>query len=348
MKKIISVFLVTVMLMASLCVMSGCEQKEKLYLYNWGDYMDPDVIAAFEEEYNVDVIEEYFDTNEDMYIKVANGTSRYDVLIPSEYMIERLIQEDLLHKLNFENIPNYANISQSVLGMSNGVDLEYMVPFMWGTLGILYDPEDVGQEITSWDVLWDAQYSKKIVMLNSMRDSMAAALIKLGYDINTTDEAELDAATQLLKDQLPLVLSYEGDTIKGMLVNGSADIAVTWSGEAMAAKLAAAENGKVLDFVVPDEGGNAFYDGLVIPKTSQNKELAEKFIDFVSRAENAKLISEYIGYATANEAGFNLLDEELKADEDFWATDDILARCTVFKYLGDDLEKYQSRWITIR
>lgn len=351
MKRIVAICLSVVMMLGVVFCTTGCQSKEKLYLYNWGDYMDPDVIAAFEKEFNVDVVEEYFDTNEDMYIKVKNGASSYDVLVPSEYMIERLVKEDLLYKLDFDNIPNYSNISKSVLAMSNGVDKDYMVPFMWGTLGILYNPEVVDPEkAKSWDVLWDETYKGRVVMIDSIRDAMAVALIKAGYSINTTNEKELDEATQLLKDQLSsgIVLSYEGDTIKGMIANGTADIAVTWSGEAVAAKMLAAENGKKLDFVVPDEGGNVWYDGLVIPKTSQNKELAEKFINYVCEAENAKLISEYIGYATANEAAYQILDEELKNDDDFWATDDILERCVAFKYLGADLEKYQSRWITIR
>lgn len=349
MKKFAAICLSIVLGLSAMFCVTGCEKKQKLYLYNWGDYMDQSVIDAFEKAYNVDVVQEYFDRNEDMYIKVKNGTSDYDVLVPSEYMIERLIKDDLLYKLDFDNIPNYSNISPMILNMSNGVDLEYMVPFMWGTLGILYNPEVVSaEEAKSWDVLWNEKYSGKIVMIDSVRDSFAAALIKLGYSINTTNEAEIEQAAQLLRDQMPLVISYEADTIKGMLADGSADLAVTYSGEAVAAKMLAEENGKTLDFVVPDEGGNVWYDGLVIPKTSKNKELAEQFINFLCEAENAKLISEYIGYATANEAAYAILDESLKGDEDFWATADILERCVAFKYLGNDLEKYQSRWSTIR
>ncbi len=349
MKKFAAICLSVVMCLGVVFCSAGCEKKQKLYLYNWGDYMDSDVIKAFEKEYNVEVVEEYFDRNEDMYIKVKNGSSDYDVLVPSEYMIERLIKDDLLYKLDFNNIPNYANISEMVLNMSNGVDKEYMVPFMWGTLGILYNPEVVSpEEAKSWNVLWDEKYSGRIVMIDSVRDSFAAALIKLGYSINTTNEDEIEEAAQLLREQMPLVKSYEADTIKSMLSSGTADLAVTYSGEAVAAKALAKEKGRTLDFVVPDEGGNVWYDGLVIPKTSKNKELAEKFINFLCEAENAKLISEYIGYATANEAAYKILDESLKADEDFWATEDILKRCVAFKYLGNDLEKYQSRWSTIK
>ena len=350
-KRFVSICLTLALCFGMVVINSGCEQKEKLYLFNWGDYMDPDVISAFEKEYNVKVVEENFDTNEDMYIKVKNGASPYDILIPSEYMIERLIVEDMLYEINFDNVPNYSNISQSVLNMSTGSDLNYMVPYMWGTLGILYNPDVVDPEdAKSWDVLWNEKYKGRIVMLNSIRDGLAVPLLKLGYSINTRSEAELDEATALLLDQLNrnLVLSYEGDDIKNMLSKGTADIAVTWSGEAVAAKMLAKQNGKTLDYIVPEEGGNVWYDGMVIPKTSKNKELAEKFIDFVCRAENAKLISEYIGYSTANEAGYNLVDESLRGDEDFWATDDILARCTAFHYLGKDLEKYQVRWLKVQ
>lgn len=349
-KKIITICLTAVFCCCLLLTNTGCEQKEKLYLFNWGDYMDPDVIDAFEEEYNVKVVCEYFETNEAMYTKVVNGASNYDILVPSEYMIERLIKEDLLYELNFDNIPNYKNISRSILNMSNGIDLNYMVPFMWGTLGILYNPDVVdAEEAKSWDILWNEKYKGRIVMLDSIRDGIAVPLIKLGYDLNSVDEKELDEATQLLVDlkNSKLVLSYEVDNIKNILSKGLADVAVSWSGEAVAAKALAKQNGRTLDYVVPDEGGNVWYDGLVIPKTSKNKELAETFIDFVCRAENAKLISEYIGYATANEAGYKLVDESLRGDEDFWATDDILARCKVFKYLGKDLKKYQTRWLKV-
>lgn len=349
-KRFITICLTVAMCGCMLLTNTGCEQKEKLYLFNWGDYMDPDVIEAFEEEYNVKVVCEYFETNEAMYTKVVSGASDYDILVPSEYMIERLIKEDLLYELNFDNIPNYKNISQSILNMSNGLDLNYMVPFMWGTLGILYNPDKVdAEEAKSWNILWNEKYKGKIVMLNSIRDAIAVPLIKLGYDLNSVDETELDEATQLLIDQMKsgLVLSYEVDNIKNMLSKGLADVAISWSGEAVAAKALAKQNGRTLDYVVPDEGSNVWYDGLVIPKTSKNKELAETFINFVCRAENAKLISEYIGYATANEEGYKLVDESLRGDEDFWATDDILARCKVFKYLGKDLKKYQTRWLKI-
>lgn len=349
MKKIISICLVLAMCMGVIGFGAGCEKKEKLYFYNWGDYMDMDVIHDFEKKYNVKVVMELFDTNEDMYIKVKNGSSPYDVIVPSEYMVERLIRENLLLELNLDNIPNYSNISKSVLDMRTGFDDKYAVPFMWGTLGILYNTETVdAEEAKSWDILWNEKYKKKIVMINSIRDSMAVALIKLGYSLNTRDEKEINEATELLIQQLPLQLSYETDEIKRMIADGTADVAVTYSGEAVTAKAMGAENGRKLDFVVPEEGSNAWYDALVIPKTSKNKELAEKFINFLCEAENAKRISEYIGYATANEAALKLIDEELTGDEDFWATDDIIKRCTVFQYLGADIEKYEAGWIRVQ
>ncbi len=349
MKKIISICLALAMCLGTLVCTTACEKKDVLYLYNWGDYMDPAVIEAFEKEFNVTVKQEFFDTNEAMYATVEQGSSPYDVLIPSEYMIERLIKNDMLHKINFDNVPNYKNISQDVLAMSNGIDKEYMVPYMWGTLGILYNTDEVSaEEAKSWDVLWNSKYSGKIIMIDSVRDTMAAALIKLGYSINTTNADEIKAASKLLQDQYPLVKEYATDTIKGSLAKGNAYVAVTYSGEAVAAKALAKEQGTNLDFVVPEEGGNVWYDGMVIPKTSKNKELAEKFINFVCEAENAKLISEYIGYATANEAAYPLIDESLRGDEDFWATKEILNRCVAFKYLGNDLQKYQDEWMKLK
>ena len=272
MKRVTAICLTVIMGLCTIFCTAGCESKQKLYLYNWGDYMDPDVIAAFEKEYNVDVVEEYFDRNEDMYIKVKNGSSNYDVLVPSEYMIERLIKDDLLYKLDFNNIPNYSNISQMVLNMSNGVDLEYMVPYMWGTLGILYNPDVVSdEEAKSWDVLWNEKYSRRIVMIDSVRDSMAAALIKLGYSINTVDENEIEEAAQLLKDQLPLVLSYETDTIKDMLSKGTADVAITYSGEAVAAKALAEEKAKSEDNEESEEDSDSEDDD----NDSDNDETSE-------------------------------------------------------------------------
>ena len=213
---------------------SGCASPQKtVYVYNWGEYINQDVLSMFEQETGIHVVYTTFATNEEMYAKLRAGASDYDVLIPSDYMIERMSAEDLLHPINWENVPNAALIDD--LFKNPGYDPEglYSVPYMWGTVGICYNTTMVDEPVDSWDILWNEKYSRQILMYNSSRDSMMVALRRLGYDMNTRNIDELNEAARLLTEQKPLVLSYVEDDVNDKMIAGEAALAVMYSGAAL-------------------------------------------------------------------------------------------------------------------
>lgn len=326
---------------ATSCANSG---KTTLYIYNWGDYINPEVIERFEKEHDIKVVYDTFATNEDMYVKLKSGGSSYDVLFPSDYMIERLINEDLLYKIDFNNVPNYKYIEDRFKNLSYDPNNEYSVPYMWGTLGIIYNKNMVDDPVDSWTILWNEKYKNNILMLDSQRDSIGITLKMLGYSLNTTNEDELEKAKNALIEQKPLVLSYVGDDVKDKMISEEAALAVVWSGDAVLMKT---ENPN-LEYVVPKEGGNLWFDAMVIPKTSKNKEAAELFINFMCEPEIAFLNADYIKYSSPHSEVKNMLDEELANDEDAYPPDEVIENCEVFKDLGEDLKLYDRIWTEIK
>lgn len=317
--------------------------QETLTVYNWGDYIDPQVLDDFETEFNVKVIYEEFATNEDMYVKVKAGASNYDVAIPSDYMINKMINEGLLKPINFDNIPNYELIDSKYKGWSFDPQNTYSVPFTWGTFGIIYNKTMVDDPVTSWNILWDEKYAKNIYMLNSQRDSIGVAQELLGFSLNTKDEQELEQAKEKLIEQKPLVASYVGDEVKDLMVAGNAALAVVWDGDAITMS---AQNPD-LEYVIPEEGTNYFVDSMVIPITSQHQELAEKFINYMCRTDVALKNAEYIGYNTPQVEVLELLPEEITSNKNFYPDEAILEKCEVFEDLGDALPLYDRIWTEI-
>jgi spermidine/putrescine transport system substrate-binding protein len=296
----------------------------------------------FTEETGISVIIEPFDTNESMYIKVKN-TGGYDVILPSDYMVQRMVNDGMLEKLDMSKIPNYSNIDDNFKNLYFDPDNEYFVPYMWGTVGILYDSTKVLEPIDSWDALWDERYAGEIFMYNSVRDAMTAPLKKLGYSVNTLDPNELEEAAALLVEQKPLVKAYLGEPVKDKMIAGEGIMAVMYSGDAQFCQF----YNENLAYAIPKEGSNIFVDGLVIPKTAKNKDNALKFIDFLCRPEIAALNSEYIGYTTANKAALELIDPELMENPIFWATDEEIARCEFFEDLGDFRTDFERAWTEV-
>ncbi|WP_252187870.1 ABC transporter substrate-binding protein [Anaeromonas frigoriresistens] len=338
-------FLLLILIVLSVTMISACgEDKAQLHVYNWGDYIDETVLDQFEEEYDVDVVYETYPTNEDMYVKIKQGGTGYDVAIPSDYMIEKMIKEDLLHKIDMNNIENYKYISERFKNLDFDPNNEYSVPYMWGTVGILYNETMVDEEVDSWNILWDEKYDDEILMLDSQRDSFAVALKKLGYSINTKDEEELEKAKQELIRQKDLVLAYVGDEGKDMMVREEAALSVAWSGDAIYLM----EENENLNYFVPKEGSNLWYDNMVIPNTSDNKELAEKFIDFMTRPEIALKNTEYIGYSTPNEEAKEQLDEELQNNPVAYPSEDDVKNSEVFLDPGDFLKVYDKLWTEVK
>lgn len=335
--------------------------KQVLNVFNWGEYIgfDPvtingvtydNVIDAFEKIYNVKVNYETFDSNEAMYTKLIAGDARYDVIIPSDYMIERLIKQDRLNKLDFSLIPNYSLISQDIV---NKLDEEYpdiemndyVVPYFYGTVGIVYDKTKVTKTVDSWSILWDEDYKKKIFMYDSQRDSLMVALKLLGYSMNTHDLDELQQAKEKLIEQKPLVYAYVGDSVIQQMIDGEAYLAVVYSGDAAYIM----DNNPNMSFAIPKEGTNFWIDSMVIPKTSQNVELAHKFINFMISPEIARANTEYVMYTTPVEQVFNEVIEEDWANNYAYNPTiiDVFGgniQTEVFRDPGDFIKEYDKIW----
>lgn len=340
------ILIICVLLGALVLMGAGCGKTPQVTLnvYNWGDYIDESVLADFEKETGINVNYETFTTNEDMYIKIKSGGSEYDVAFPSDYMIERMIKEDLLHKIDMNNIPNLKYIDPNFRHLDYDPDESYSVPYMWGTVGILYNKTMVDDPVNSWNILWDPKYEKQILMLNSQRDSIASALKKLGYSINTRDLKELEAAKEALIEQKPLVLAYVEDDVKDKMIAGEAALAVVWSGDAVYMKW---ENPD-LEYVVPDEGSNLWFDAMVIPKTSTHQREAEMFINFMCKPEIALKNTEYIGYSTPHMEAKKNLSEETLNDPTAYPSDEVIKNCEIFKDLDTFLKEYDRIWTEVK
>lgn len=292
---------------------TSCGMRENddniVIVYNWGEYIDPEMLELFEEETGIRVIYDEFETNETMFPKVEVGAAEYDVVCPSDYMINKMIRNDLLMELNFEHLPNAkANIGAQYWQQSEGFDPgnRYSVPYCWGTVGILYNKTMVEEPITSWAQLWDEKYRDEILMQDSVRDAFMVAEKMYGYSMNTLDEQELITVRDALIDQKPLVQAYVIDQVRDKMIGGEAAIGVIYSGEAIYTKY---ENSD-LEYVIPKEGTNVWIDSWVILKNAPHQENAEKFIDFMCRGDVALKNFEYITYSTPNEAAKALIEDE--------------------------------------
>lgn len=365
MKKKMTMTLAAVSLAAlSAALMTGCgkpasggKEDNKLNVYNWGEYIDEDVISQFEDETGIQVVYDVFETNEEMYPVIEAGAVKYDVVCPSDYMIQRMAQNNLLSEINFDNVPNYKEIGQEYLDISKGFDPEnkYSVPYCWGTVGILYNKqrlEELGVPApTKWADLWDERLSGEILMQNSVRDAFMVALKSKGYSLNSTNEAELAEARDLLIAQKPLVQAYVIDQVRDKMINAEAAVGVIYSGEMLYIQEQAADLGLDydLEYVIPEEGTNLWLDSWVIPANAENKENAEKWIDFMCRPDIAKRNFEYITYPTPNKGAFDLLDPELQENKAVFPDISSLKGSETFQYLGDEVETiYNDMWKEVK
>lgn len=342
MKKHLKITIFISLLIAISLTTIGCSDKPTLNVYNWMDYIDPEVIEDFEEEFNVKVNYDTFATNEDMYVKIAKGGTSYDVVFPSDYMIERMINEDLLAKIDKDNIPNMKYIGDDFLDLDFDRNNEYSVPYMWGTVGIIYNKTMVDDVVDSWDILWNEKYDGQILMLDSQRDSIGVSLKRLGYSMNTRDLDELEEAkNELIKQP---VYAYVGDEVKDLMIGEEAALAVVWSGDAV---FMMREN-ENLEYVIPKEGTNIWFDNMVIPKNAKNKELAEEFINFLNRPDIAARNVEYIGYSTPNVEAQKLLPEEIRNSEVAYPSSEVLENTEIFKDMKDMLSIYDELWLEVK
>ena len=325
-------------------VMNG----EKLVVYNWGEYIDPEVLTMFEEETGIDIVYEEFETNEILYPKISSGAIAYDVICPSDYMIQRMIENDLLSEINFDNIPNLKNIGKQYLEQSRQFDPEnkYSVPYCWGTVGILYNKMMVDEPVDSWSILWDPKYKDNILMQDSVRDAFGVTLKYLGYSLNSIDLDELTEAKNLLIEQKPLVQAYVIDQVRDKMIGNEAALGVIYSGEAIYTQ----KENPNLEYVIPKEGSNIWIDSWVIPKNTEHKENAEKFINFLCRPDIALMNFEYITYSTPNEAARELIeDESIRNSEIAFPDLSKYDNLETFQYLGTEADQvYGDLWNKVK
>ena len=327
---------------------SNMMNSEKVVVYNWGEYLDPEVLTLFEQETGIDVVYEEFETNEILYPKISSGAIAYDVICPSDYMIQRMIENDLLAEINFDNIPNVKNIGKDYMEQSRQFDPEnkYSVPYCWGTVGILYNKTMVDEPITSWSVLWDEKYKDNILMQDSVRDAFGVTLKYLGYSLNSTDLDELTEARDLLIKQKPLVQAYVIDQVRDKMIGNEAAIGVIYSGEAIYTQ----KENPDLEYVIPEEGSNIWIDSWVIPKNAENKENAEKFINFLCRPEIALMNFEYITYSTPNSEARKLIEDEAIRNSEIAFPDlSKYDNLETFQYLGTEADQtYGELWNQVK
>lgn len=351
MKKRIAYFLIFVLVTT---ILTGCGggsasgENGQVVVYNWGEYLDSEVIEMFEEETGIKVIYDEYETNEIMYPKVEAGAAQYDLVCPSDYMIQKMIENDLLAEINYDNIPNSQYIGKQYFEQATEFDPEnkYGVPYLFGTVGILYNKTMVDEPIDSWDVLWDEKYEDNILMQDSVRDAFMVALKKLGYSMNSTDEKELEEAKEALIEQKPLTQAYVVDQVRDKMIGNEAAIGVIYSGEAIYCQ----RENEDLEYVIPKEGTNVWLDCWCILKNAPNRENAEKFIDFICRPEIAVMNFEYITYSIPNEEGRQLIeDEEIRNSEIAFPDLSKYQNLETFQYLGEDADKlYNSLWKEVK
>lgn len=309
----------------------GFSSDNTLTIYNWGDYIDDDLIDRFEEETGMKVIYETFDSNEAMLTKIQQGGTTYDIAVPSEYMIAKMLEEDLLLPLDHSKLPNLKNIDERFIDLPFDPGNKFSVPYFWGTVGIVFNREMLGDmEITSWNDLWDPAFENEILLIDGAREIIGMGLNSLGYSLNDTNVDHLEKAKAKLDTLTPNIKAIVGDEIKMLIANEEAAIGLVWSGDA-ADMMWENEN---LDYVVPSEGSNLWFDNMVIPKTAKNIEGAHQFINFMLDAEVAAQNTEWVSYSTPNKEALQYMPEDMVEDERFYPSPELTEKLEVYENLG--------------
>jgi spermidine/putrescine transport system substrate-binding protein len=353
MKKLFSLAMVLVLLV----VVVACgptddgeqELSEELHVYNWSEYIDPQIYADFEEEFGVKVIEDTFSSNEELLAKLQAGATGYDVIVPSDYMVTAMRELELLAELNYDNIPNFENIADTFRDPPYDPDNVFCVPYQWGTTGIGYSL-DVFEEDPpeSWAYLFDpevaSEYAGQISMLNDSREAFAAALSYLGYSINTTDEQELEEAKQLLLQQKEWVATYDSDGFEDLLAANETILGHGWSGDFFAA----AEEAEHVWYAIPQEGGVIWADNLCIPKTAPSKYTAEVFINYLLRPEVGAAITNFTWFGSPNKAAEEFIDAEILEEPAIYPPSEVMDRLEFIRDVGDATTIYERMWTEIK
>ncbi len=323
-------------------------KSNQLFVYNAGEYIDPQVIEMFEEETGIEVVYDEFETLEIMYAKMVQDDAAYDVICPSDYMVAKMISSGMLRELDLDKIPNRKNIGEQYLESARSFDPEnkYCVPYCWGTVGILYNKNLVDDPVDSWDILWDPKYSGQILMQDSIRDAFMVALERRGYSVNTTDPEELEEAAADLIEQKPLVQAYVIDQARDKMIGGEAAMAVIYSGEVIYTQ----RENPDLCYSVPKEGSNVWIDGWVVTKRARNPEAAMKWIDFMCRPDIALMNFDFITYSTPNTAARDMIEDgDIRNSEVAYPAEDVLERCDTYSYLGEEGDAlYNRMWKKVK
>ncbi|AYE33530.1 ABC transporter substrate-binding protein [Clostridium septicum] len=347
MRKTIKItsFMCVFVLMVSL--FTGCSSKEKkktINILNYGENIADGLLKEFEQQYNIKVNEVTFDTMEKMYIELTSGKTKWDAVLVSDYMADRVIQEGLIQKINKNNIPNLKSMNEGDMGRSYDPNNEYTVPYMNGTIGIIYNKDIVTEQVDSWDIMWNPEYKNEIFVLDSPRDAIGMALKKLGYSLNSTNPKELEEAKKLLIEQKELGTIYGADEVQDLMISGERAVAMIWSGEG----LNLADEHENLEYVVPKEGANYWLDSWAIPVDANDKEAAEIFINFVSEKDNALKIADQIGYTTPQKQAMEAQPEEVRNNPGAYMPKEVTDKCEVYKYFSqEDLKLYENIWLEV-
>jgi len=342
MKKLLC--LLVVLMMLPLSIASAAEE---ITVYNWYDYINPDVFDLFTQETGIKVNPVYFTTNEEMMVQIEASPGAFDVCFPSEYMVERLLAKDLLAEINYDNVPNAKYILDSLRNPSYDANNAHSVPYMWGTVGILYNTKMVTEPVDSWGILWDSKYASNVFMMDSIRDSMGITLKYLGHSMNTRDILALEMAKTKLIEQKKagIVKAYQVDETKDKMVANEAALALVYSGDAQYS----IDLNPDLAYAIPKEGSNVWVDSMVIPKTAKNKEGAEKFIDFLCRPDIAKMNCEEIWYSSPNTGAIELMGDDYINNTVMNPAAEVVANCEYFNDIDEGfLAVYNALWQEVK
>lgn len=311
---------------------TGASDKD-IYFYNWGDYVDPEVLRDFEKETGYNVIYETFDSNEAMMAKIEQGKTYYDLAFPSEYTVEMMRDKGLLEKLDHSKIVGLENIDERFLDQSYDPGNEYSIPYFWGSFGIIYNTEKYSEEdVDSWANLWDPKFEGEILSFDGARETLGIGLLKRGLSLNEKDEKTLREVKNDLVPFMANVKALLADEIRMYMAQGEADIGITFSGEAAMAQ----DTNENLAYHIPKEGSNIWFDTIVIPKTSRNRKGAYALISYFLRPDIAARNADYVWYATPNKKAMDLIDEEAREDTTLYPDDEIIDKLEVFKDLGKE------------
>ena len=344
--KLISVLITTLFIVNGFVGCKSSDAKEEINILNYGANAAEGVYKEFEKETGIKVNEKTFDDMHYMYQEVASGKVKYDVILVSDDMADKMIKEDMLQKINKDNIPNIVNMNEGDMGKEYDPNNDYTVPYMNGTIGLIYNTETVDEDIDSWKSLFDPKYKNEVFMFDNMRDTIGVALKTLGYSLNSTNPEELEEAKELLiKQKQEINPVYGADEVLDLMKSGEKKIAMIWSGEGLNLE---AEDSK-FKYVIPEEGADYWLDSWAIPKDASNVSGAEKFINFMSNKDIALRTADEIGYTSPQKQAIAEQPEEIKNNENAYMSQETLDKCEEYKYLdGDNLRLYEDVWMKIK